>query len=286
MENLLLDGPNAAFIKAKINEAFQEDLADAGDRTTQATIPSGAKARVVIRSRQPGCLAGLEVARLAFEMIERDLKFTPLSEDGQELVRGSEIASVEGSARALLTGERVALNFLGHLSGIASTTKAIVEAVAHTKAKICCTRKTTPGLRALEKYAVRAGGGVNHRFGLYDGILIKDNHIAIAGGVRPAIEAALAANTHMTKIEVEVDTLEQLEEALAYPIDAVLLDNMKPATLNKAVELTQGRVLLEASGGITAETVAPIAESGVDLISVGWITHSAPCLDVGLDFES
>ena len=193
------------------------------------------------------------------------------------------LAKISGSARSILTAERVALNFLCHMSGIATSTHRLVQAVEGHKARICCTRKTTPGLRLVEKYAVRAGGGVNHRFGLDDAILIKDNHIAVAGGVCPAIERALAHAGHLVKIEVEVDTLSQLKQALAYPIDAVLLDNMAPATLKKAMELVGGKVITEASGNVTLMTVAAIAASGVDLISSGAITHSAPILDIGLD---
>jgi nicotinate-nucleotide pyrophosphorylase (carboxylating) len=206
--------------------------------------------------------------------------------DGAKVAAGDVIATIEGPSRGLLTAERTALNFLGHLSGIASVTAGIVEAISDTKASIVCTRKTTPGLRALEKYAVRAGGGMNHRFALHDAVLIKDNHVAIAGGVAEAIRRAKAGVGHMVKIEVEVDTLDQLREAMAESVDAVLLDNMTPDQLRDAVGIVAGRAITEASGRITPSTAAAIAASGVDLISVGWLTHSAPTLDIGLDWQS
>ncbi|HAD24112.1 MAG TPA: carboxylating nicotinate-nucleotide diphosphorylase, partial [Alphaproteobacteria bacterium] len=238
-----------------------------------------------VRSRKPGRLAGLDIAAAVFRTVDPELRVTAAISDGADLQEGTIVATIEGRARAVLTAERTALNFLGHLSGIATETARIVAAVAGHKAQICCTRKTTPGLRTLEKYAVRAGGGSNHRFGLDDAILIKDNHIAVAGGVRPAIAAARAHAGHMVKIEVEVDRLDQLDDALLEGPDIILLDNMTPALLREAVERTQGRALLEASGNVTLQTAPAIAEAGVDLISVGWITHSAPCLDLGLDFE-
>ncbi|MCY1304208.1 putative nicotinate-nucleotide pyrophosphorylase [carboxylating] [compost metagenome] len=205
--------------------------------------------------------------------------------DGDFLAAGTTIARVSGSSRSILAAERTALNFLGHMSGVATATANLVKAVQGTKAAIVCTRKTMPGLRALQKYAVRAGGGMNHRFALYDAVLIKDNHIAVAGSVGEAIQRAKANAGHMVKIEVEVDTLEQLLEAMAIGVDAVLLDNMSPAQLREAVKIIDGRAIAEASGGITPETVAAVAASGVDLISVGWTTHSAPNLDIGLDFS-
>jgi nicotinate-nucleotide pyrophosphorylase (carboxylating) len=208
-----------------------------------------------------------------------------LSSDGISHQPGTEIARVSGSSRSILAAERTALNFLGHLSGVATATANLVKAVAGTKAAIVCTRKTMPGLRAFQKYAVRAGGGMNHRFALYDAVLIKDNHIAVAGGVSEAISRAKANTGDMVKIEVEVDTLEQLLEAMAIGVDAVLLDNMSPAQLREAVGIIDGRAIAEASGGITPETVAAVAASGVDLISIGWTTHSAPNLDIGLDFS-
>ncbi len=211
--------------------------------------------------------------------------FTRLVADGAKVEAKTAVARIEAKTRALLSAERVALNFLGRLSGIASLTARYVAAVKGTKARIACTRKTTPGLRAFEKYAVRAGGGVNHRFGLYDAVLVKDNHIAAAGGLAEALTRLRARSGHMVKVEVEVDSLAQLEQALRFPIDAVLLDNMDVPTLTKAVALVDGRVLTEASGGVNLETVGKIAESGVDLISVGALTHSAPCLDLGLDWR-
>jgi len=277
--------PNV-LVEPAVQAALQEDLGRAGDITSQATIPESAQARVLIRAREPGRLAGMQAARAAFRLVDPSLKIAVQKQDGDALSPGDIVAAIEGPARAILTGERVALNFLGHLSGIASCTAAIVEAVAGHKARICCTRKTTPGLRAFEKHAVRAGGGVNHRFGLDDAVLIKDNHIAIAGGVRAAVLAAKAHVGHMTKIECEVDTLEQLEEALGAGAEAILLDNMSPETLTQAVKINQGRAVLEASGRVTIDTAPAIAATGVDLISIGWITHSAPCLDLGLDFDS
>jgi nicotinate-nucleotide pyrophosphorylase (carboxylating) len=216
--------------------------------------------------------------------VDPQIRARPLAADGDRVAAGVVLVSLEGPARGILTAERVALNFLGHLSGVATATAEIAAVIAHTKAKVCCTRKTTPGLRALEKYAVRCGGGINHRFGLFDAILIKDNHIAAAGGVAPAIAAARAAAGHMVKVEVEVDSFDQLDEALAAHADVVLLDNMTPPQLRDAVARVDGRAITEASGSITAATARTIAEAGVDLMSAGWITHSAPCLDLGLDF--
>ncbi|MDF1625545.1 MAG: carboxylating nicotinate-nucleotide diphosphorylase [Parvibaculaceae bacterium] len=273
-------------VERAVRAALEEDLGDAGDITSQSTIPAGTQSRVVLRARQPGVIAGLDAARTAFRLMDPNMKISVRKPDGSRVAPGDVIAVIEGDARAIVTGERVALNFLGHLSGVASSTARIVDAVAGTSARICCTRKTTPGLRALEKYAVRAGGGVNHRFGLYDAILIKDNHIAMAGGVAAAIDGARAKAGHMVQIEMEVDTLEQFEEALKLGVPVILLDNMDPATLKRAVELNQGRAVLDASGRVTEETAAEIAASGVDYISVGWITHSAPCLDIGLDYDA
>jgi nicotinate-nucleotide pyrophosphorylase (carboxylating) len=266
-----------------VRAALREDLGRAGDITSVATIPEKARAKAVIAARKPGVLAGLALAERAFAEIDLSIRFTALKRDGDKLGAGAVIARVEGSARAILAAERVALNYLGHLSGIATETARLVAEVAHTKARICCTRKTTPGLRAFEKYAVRCGGGSNHRFGLDDAILIKDNHIAVAGSVADAIRKARAFAGHLVRVEVEVDDLRQLAEALEAAPDAVLLDNMKPAMLRKAVGLVAGRAAVEASGGITLETVKAVAETGVDYISSGWITHSAPTLDIGLD---
>lgn len=271
-------------IEPVIRAALAEDLGLAGDITSTAVIPAGHRSTVTAAARQPGVIAGLEAARLAFELVDPACAFTAHVSDGDRVDAGTRIASIEGPSRSLLTAERVALNILCHLSGIATVTASIADAIRDSGARVACTRKTTPGLRALEKYAVRAGGGVNHRFSLADAVLIKDNHIAIAGSIATAIARARQGTGHMVKIEVEVDTLDQLEQAMAAGADVVLLDNMDPATLRKAVHVVNGRAVTEASGNITPDSAAAIAASGVDLISVGWITHSAPVLDIGLDF--
>lgn len=276
----------ALIIEPIVRHALLEDLGRAGDITSEATIPADRKARVVAVARQPGAIAGLTAGLMAFSLFDPSLNVTPHASDGDRVQKGARLATIEGRARSILSAERVALNLLGQLSGVATATSKFVDAVKGAKARIICTRKTTPGLRALEKFAVRCGGGVNHRFGLDDGILIKDNHIGIAGGVRVAIESAKRHAGHMVRVECEVDSLAQLEEALAAGADAVLLDNMTPETLREAVRINAGRATLEASGGVTLETVRAIAETGVDLISTGWITHSAPALDVALDFEA
>lgn len=268
-----------------VKAALLEDWGRAGDVTSQATLPPTAVATAVIAARKPGVLAGLALAESAFRQTDSGLSFEAVLNDGARLAPRDVVARIKGPARSLLAAERVALNYLGHLSGIATATASFADLIAHTRADIVCTRKTTPGLRAFEKYAVKCGGGSNHRFGLDDAILIKDNHIAVAGGVTKAIEAAKAFAGHLVKIEVEVDTLEQLEEALAARPDVVMLDNMPPENLKKAVTIADGKVLLEASGGIELDTVKAVAEAGVDLISSGWITHSAPVLDLGLDIE-
>ena len=278
--------PDRAGIDDLIRRALDEDLDAAGDITTAATVPPERRASAVIAVRKPGVVAGIPIALRVFQLVDPNLRLVERASDGAKVAPGDVVLDLDGSAASILIGERVALNFLGHLSGVATATAALVAAVAHTRARICCTRKTTPGLRALEKYAVRCGGAVNHRMGLFDAILIKDNHIAAAGGVTAAIQAARAAVAKGTKLEVEVDTLAQLDEALEIGIDQVLLDNMNPAQLKEAVARVRGRAITEASGSITAATAGPIAESGVDLLSVGWITHSAPCLDLGLDFIS
>ncbi len=272
-------------IEPLVRVALLEDLGLAGDITSNAVVPEDHRSAMVFSLRQPGVVAGLDVAEMAFRLVDPDVKFEPMARDGSTLEKGATLARVSGLSRSILAGERTALNFLGHLSGVATATAGLVKAVQGTKASIVCTRKTIPGLRALQKYAVRAGGGMNHRFALYDAVLIKDNHIAVAGDVRKAVERAKAGAGHMVKIEVEVDTLEQLHEAMAIGVDAVLLDNMSSDQLREAVAIIDGRVIAEASGGITPETVAAVASSGVDLISVGWTTHSAPNLDIGLDFE-
>ncbi|MCB0886941.1 MAG: carboxylating nicotinate-nucleotide diphosphorylase [Propionibacteriaceae bacterium] len=270
-------------IEPIVAAALREDLSHAGDLTTDAIVPADATATVRLVSREPGVVAGLPVAQLAWELLDPSVRLDVHLPDGSRVAPGDAIAAITGPARALLTGERVALNFLGHLSGVATGTATIAAAIAHTAAKVADTRKTIPGLRALQKYAVTCGGGSNHRFGLDDAVMIKDNHIAVAGGLRAAVEAARAHVGHLVKIEVEVDTLEMLAELLEVGADVVLLDNMSPAELRRAVELVGGRMVTEASGRITPETAAAIAESGVDLISVGWLTHSARVLDIGLD---
>ncbi|TIX88035.1 carboxylating nicotinate-nucleotide diphosphorylase [Rhizobium sp. P44RR-XXIV] len=273
-------------VEPLVRNALLEDLGLAGDVTSTAVIPATHRSRVAMVTRQPGVIAGLDASELAFQLVDPAIVMTRHVPDGTKVDVGDVIATIEGPSRGLLTAERTALNFLGHLSGIASVTGGIVEAIAGMKASIVCTRKTTPGLRALEKYAIRAGGGMNHRFALYDAVLIKDNHVAIAGGVVEAIRRAKAGVGHMVKIQVEVDTLEQLREAMAEGVDAVLLDNMRPDQLRAAVDIVAGRAITEASGRITPATAAAIAASGVDLISAGWLTHSAPTLDIGLDWKA
>lgn len=274
---------NPLLIKDSVNRALEEDLGRAGDITTTATIPASAGARAVIAARQSGVVAGLPLAEAAFHTVSPGLRFTALMGDGTEVKAGDVVAEIEGAARAVLSAERVALNYLGRLSGIASLTRHFVDRVAGTECRIVCTRKTTPGMRAFEKYAVRCGGGFNHRYGLDDAVLIKDNHIAVAGGVVPALRAAKAAIGHLVKIEIEVDTLAQLREVIAEGADVVLLDNMDIPTLTEAVGLVEGAMLTEASGGASLDTVAAIAATGVDMISVGALTHSARVLDLGLD---
>jgi nicotinate-nucleotide pyrophosphorylase (carboxylating) len=238
---------------------------------------------MVLNARQPGVVAGIDLAVIAFRLIDPRIEIRIEKPDGSTLKPGDVIARVTGPARGLLTAERVALNFLGHMSGIASATSGIVKAISGHKARVACTRKTMPGLRAVQKYAVRAGGGSNHRFGLDDAVLIKDNHIAVAGGIAPALARAKANTGHMVKIEIEVDTLAQLAEVIRLGADAVLLDNMNPAMLAEAVAMVDGRMITEASGRINAETAPAIAASGVDLLSIGWLTHSSTVLDIGLD---
>ncbi len=273
-------------IAEAVRRALDEDLDRAGDITSAATIPAGKKAKAKLVARKAGVLAGLACAAESFRAIDPNVSFRAKTRDGAKLAANETIAEIEGPAIAVLSGERVALNFVGHLSGIATLTAAYVARVAHTGAKIVDTRKTLPGLRALEKYAVRCGGGVNHRFGLDDAVLIKDNHIAVAGGVAAALKRARAAVGHLVKVEIEVDQLDQLAEVLKTGgADAVLLDNMDAATLKRAVEMARGKLVTEASGGVTLETVAKIADTGVDVISVGALTHSAPALDVALDID-
>ena len=266
-----------------VRAALTEDLGRAGDITSQACVPAEARLSVVWAARRPGVLAGLDCARLALAELAPETGFHALARDGDTLSPGQVLARAEAPARAVLAAERTGLNLMGRLSGIATLTRAYVEAVAGTGVRITDTRKTTPGLRQLEKYAVRCGGGVNHRFGLDDAILIKDNHVAACGGIRPALERARAAAGHLVKVEIEVDGLDQLAEALPLSPDVIMLDNFSLSDLRKAVAMTAGRVTLEASGGVDLTTVRSIAETGVQVISVGALTHSAPGLDIGLD---
>ncbi len=274
-------------VATAISAALEEDLATAGDITTDGIVSAEAHGEAAIVARQEGVIAGLDLAEAAFKALDPDTRFVKVVGDGGKVANGDTIATVSAKTRALLTGERTALNYLNRLSGIATLTAAYVKAVAGTAARIACTRKTTPGLRALEKYAVRAGGGVNHRFGLYDAVLVKDNHIAAAGGLAKALERLGPGRGKLKgiKVEVEVDTLDQLEQALRFPIDAVLLDNMDVETLRQAVKLVAGRVATEASGGVTLERVRKIAETGVDVISVGALTHSPRSLDSSLEWQ-
>ncbi len=270
-------------IEPVVRRALAEDLGRAGDVTARACIPEGARMRAVFAARKAGVLAGIDCVRLAVLAMDPRASIELKLRDGDAFEAGAVLAEVEADARAFLAAERTALNLLGRLCGIATLTRAYVEAVAGTKARIADTRKTTPGLRALEKHAVLCGGGVNHRFGLDDAILIKDNHVAVCGGVGEAIRRARASVGHLMKVEVEVDGLDQLDEALAAGPDVIMLDNFTLPMLREAVARTAGRITLEASGGVNLETVRGIAETGVDVISVGALTHSAPALDVGLD---
>jgi len=266
-----------------VRAALEEDLGRAGDITAQACIDAEARLSVVFATRQTGIVAGLACARLAMAALDPGARFKAEVADGERVNAGDVLARVDGLARAVLSAERTALNLMGRLSGIATLTGTYVEAIDGTRARITDTRKTTPGLRTLEKYAVRCGGGVNHRFGLDDAILIKDNHIAACGGVGQALTRARAAAGHTIKVEVEVDSLDQLEEALRYDPDVIMLDNFGPEELAAAVAITAGRAVLEASGGVNLQTVRALAETGVDVISVGALTHSASVLDIGLD---
>jgi nicotinate-nucleotide pyrophosphorylase (carboxylating) len=274
-------------IDEAVQRALDEDLGRAGDITSIATIPEATHAHAVMVARQSGVIAGLPLAVATFQKLSPDISIDAHIRDGGTVAAGVHVLTISGPARAILAGERTALNFAGRLSGVATLTSDYVRHTAGTKLRVCCTRKTTPGLRALEKYAVRCGGGFNHRFGLDDAILIKDNHVAVAGGVRPVLERARAHAGHLVKIEIEVDTLTQLREVLDSGLaDVVLLDNMDIATLTEAVKLTAGRVVLEASGGVTQGSIAKIAATGVDYASSGAITHSAPNFDVALDIDA
>lgn len=276
--------PHWLIVEPIVKRSLLEDLGQAGDLTTETIVPEGARTVARLAARRAGRLAGLDVAAHTFRLLDPSVEIEVSVADGHDLEPGTVLATLRGNARAILTAERTALNLLGRLSGIATTTRDLVARVAHTDAHIVCTRKTTPGLRALEKYAVRCGGGRNHRFGLDDAVLIKDNHIAIAGSVEEAVRRVRASIGHMVKVQLEVDTLEQLEHGLELGVEAFLLDNMALDQLRQAVELCRGKALTEASGGIRPDTAAAIAETGVDQMSVGWLTHSAPNLDIGLDF--
>lgn len=273
-------------LKPLVEAALTEDLGRRGDVTSQATIPADMQAQLQIKARQAGVICGMDLARLSFALVDAQIEFIAQVVDGETVAAGTVLAIVSGNARHLLTAERTALNFMTHLSGIATATRQIVDSVAEYPAQITCTRKTIPGLRTVQKYAVRCGGGRNHRLGLDDAILIKDNHIAIAGDIKTAIQQAQDFAGHLIPIEVEVDTLAQLEQALEAGVSLVLLDNMSPETLSKAVTMCKGRAKTEASGGITPETVQAVAETGVDFIAMGYLTHSTTALDIGLDFNA
>lgn len=269
-----------------VRRVLEEDFGRAGDITTDATIPENVQAEARIVTRAHGCIAGLEIATLAFYLLDPRAEIEFHHHDGDEVQAGDTLAVIRGSARVILQGERTALNILGHLSGISSATFDIVQSIRHTKARVTCTRKTTPGLRILEKYAVRVAGGSNHRFGLDDAVLIKENHLAVAGSIEEAVTRARRSVGHLVKIELEVETLEQLKIALTQPIDAVLLDNMNLDQVREAVALVNGKIITEVSGGIKPERAKALAETGVSLLSVGWLTHSAPSLDVALDIHT
>ena len=273
-------------LRPLVEAALTEDLGRRGDVTSQATIPADMQAKLEIKARQAGVICGMDLARLSFAMVDPQIEFVAQVADGEWVDAGTVLASVRGNARHLLTAERTALNFMTHLSGIATDTRKIVDSVAEYPAQITCTRKTIPGLRIVQKYAVRCGGGRNHRLGLDDAILIKDNHIAIAGDIKTAIRQAQNFAGHLIPIEVEVDNLAQLAQALDAGVSLVLLDNMSPEILAQAVTMCKGRARTEASGGITPETVQAAAKTGVDFIAMGYLTHSTTALDIGLDFSA
>jgi len=277
---------NPLLIDKVVRAALEEDSGRAGDITSNACIPEGTQARAVLAPRKPGTISGLSVAEAAFKLTDPTIKYEYLPKDGDEIpVPRTPVARITGDARAILTAERTALNFICHMSGIATMTAKLVALTKHTKAKVICTRKTTPNLRAFEKYAIRCGGGMNHRFGLDDAVLIKDNHIAVCGGIKPALRAAKASVGHLVKIEIEVDGLDQLKEVIEEGADVVLFDNMSLAEMAEGVKMVAGRMKIEASGGISGETAKAVAETGVDMLSSGALTHSAPILDLGLDIE-
>jgi nicotinate-nucleotide pyrophosphorylase (carboxylating) len=273
-------------IEEAVTRTLREDLGRAGDITSIATVPEETRGRAMVVARKPGVVSGLPLVAMAFQRLSPQIEIDAHSRDGTTMQAGTKLMTIAGDARAILSAERTALNFVGHLSGIATATAAFVQRIAHTKARIICTRKTTPGLRALEKYAVRCGGGFNHRFGLDDAILIKDNHIAVAGGIRAVLTRAKATTGHLVKIEIEVDSLDQLKEVLDVGLaDIVLIDNFDLDSMRNAVAMVAGRLVIEASGGITLDSAAAIAETGVDYLSSGALTHSVQNLDIGLDIE-
>lgn len=283
MTNLFL---NPLLIDKVVRAALEEDSGRAGDITSHACIPEGTQARAVLAPRKPGTICGLSVAEAAFKITDPTLTFEYLAKDGDEItVPRTPVARITGDARSILTAERTALNFICHMSGIATMTAKLVALTKHTKAKVICTRKTTPNLRAFEKYAIRCGGGMNNRFGLDDAVFIKDNHIAVSGGIKQALRAAKASVGHLVKIEIEVDGLDQLKDVIEEGADVVLFDNMSLADMAEGVKMVAGRMKIEASGGISAETAKAVAETGVDVLSSGALTHSAPILDLGLDIE-
>lgn len=274
-------------IEDHVKAALKEDLGHGFDITSNLLIPAGQRARGIIRARQDGRLAGLIVALSAFSLTDIDFDMTVMVEDGADLNEGDVIAELEGPARSLLTAERVALNFMSHMSGVATLTRTYVDLVKDTGCEICDTRKTLPGLRLFQKYAVEIGGGSNHRFGLDDAILIKDNHIAVAGGISAALDQVHMLAGHTKKIEIEVDTLAQLEEVLeSGKADIAMLDNFELSDLKKGVKMAKGQIITEASGGVSLETVRAIAETEVDYISIGALTHSAPAMDIALDIAT
>jgi len=278
-----MNNPHPLLFTDLIRQALIDDLGSAGDVTTDAIVSPEVKVKAVIVARKAGRVCGIEMARVALQLLDQSMTVTIDHADGDDVAAGEPIAQLQGQARAILSAERTALNILARLSGIATATRDTVASINAFPAKIVCTRKTTPGLRALEKYAVRVGGGSNHRFGLYDAVLIKDNHRVLAGGISESVQRVRQSVGHMVKIEVEVDTLAELEQALALGVDLLLLDNMSPTTLKQAVTMAHGKAITEASGGINPDNIQAIAATGVDLISLGWLTHSAPALDVALD---
>ena len=272
-------------VEKVIQDALYEDLGQNGDITSNSIIDIESEDSFYMTAREEGTVSGIFLSCLTFELVDKNLEFTPNIKDGDKVKKGDVIAKIKGKTRSILSGERTALNFLSHLSGIATSTNQMVELISKTKAKIVSTRKTTPNLRVLEKNAVKDGGGVNHRFGLYDGILIKDNHIAAYGSIKETILKAKKNSGHMVKVEIEVDNILQFKEAVITNVDAILLDNFSLNDLKEAVGLNKNNIILEASGKINEKNIFEIAKTGIDLISSGWITHSSPALDIGLDFE-